>query len=427
MNPESIEGNNITGSESSFDIVNFRAPLGNELENTFTSSLSSSYVDPLISMHPAIQGRANLLITGSFVNPVGDVTSSIYNVLYYENSTTKTYSKTNTEVYFLDQPAIGFRNRISNKIQIRDGDDYGTILSNRISIQQDYQISQSYTENINNLEVAFSPQDEVNDDIIASFGYGVVADAIADPRFVSSSDDTYPQLKKIAESYFEKYTKGNVYDYLRLIKYFDNSIFKAIKSYVPARTNVSTGIVIKQHMLERNRFPPVQITEGTTIAITPSGGINTPIIVEDIVLTASIDTINQELSTGGTGGSLEKFNYVGNQFTQSSGPNQGSPASGSFGKIQISQSWDDNISTIVGLETFVRNEQDAFYDGEFSGSELTVTTQSLFNNPFLQASGTSVKYFTNVYNTQSATTGTGLQNVTDGFMIFHWFRPHFQN
>ena len=38
MNPESIEGNFITGSESSFDIVNFRAPLGNELENIFTSS-----------------------------------------------------------------------------------------------------------------------------------------------------------------------------------------------------------------------------------------------------------------------------------------------------------------------------------------------------------------------------------------------------
>jgi hypothetical protein len=48
-----------------------------------------------------------------------------------------------------------------------------------ISIEQDYQISRSYTEDINSLEVAFSPQDEVNDDIIQSFGYGVVADAIS--------------------------------------------------------------------------------------------------------------------------------------------------------------------------------------------------------------------------------------------------------
>ena len=42
MNPESIEGNNITGSESSFDIINFRAPLGNELEHIFTSSFTNT-------------------------------------------------------------------------------------------------------------------------------------------------------------------------------------------------------------------------------------------------------------------------------------------------------------------------------------------------------------------------------------------------
>ena len=39
----SIEGNKITGSQSSFDIVNFRAPLGNELENVFTASQLTNY------------------------------------------------------------------------------------------------------------------------------------------------------------------------------------------------------------------------------------------------------------------------------------------------------------------------------------------------------------------------------------------------
>ena len=411
MNPESIEGNSITGSESSFDIVNFRAPLGNELENVFTSSLSSSYSDPLISMYPAIQGNADILITGSFVNPTGNVTSSTYNVLYYQNSTTKTYSKTNTEVYFLDQPAIGFRNRVSNKIQVRDGDDYGTILSNRISIQQDYQISQSYTENINNLEVAFSPQDEVNDDIIASFGYGVVADAIADPRFLTSSDSFYPQLREIAEDYFKKYTEGNAYDYLRLIKYFDNSIFKAIKAYVPARTSVSTGIVIKQTMLERNRVRPVQISEGTTIALTPSGGMNTPIIMEDIELTGSIDIGNIE---GGTGGALTQYNYVGNQFTQSSGLNQGTPASASFLQTPISQSWVEIIPTIAGTGSFIRNEQDEFYDGEFSGSEFIATDQDAFPNPFLRAPIAPINYYTQVHNTQSLSQSVNFITQTVG-------------
>lgn len=305
MNPESIEGINITGSLSSFDVVNFRAPLGNELESIFTSSLSSSYTETMISVHPAISGAADILITGSFINPGTSDVSSEFSILYYENSTTKTYSKTNTEVYFLDQPAVGIRNRISNKIQVQDGSDYGNVLSSLTSIEQDYQISRSYTEDISNLEVAFSPQDEVNDDIIQTFGYGVLADTLADPRFMSSSDDYYPRLRKVAEDYFEKYTKGNVYDYLRLIKYFDNSIFKAIKSYVPARTSVSTGIVIKQHLLERNRAKPVQLSEVTKIAVTPSGGLNTPINLENLELTSSISIGSLE---GGAGGSVNKFN-----------------------------------------------------------------------------------------------------------------------
>ena len=379
MNPESVEGINLTGSLSSFDIVNFRAPLGNELESIFTSSYSSSYTESMTSMHPAVTGAADLLITSSFVNPDGNVTSSTYDVIYYENSTTKTFSKTNTEVYFLDQPAVGVRNRISNKIEVDDLQDYGNTLSYLRTIQQDYQISRSYTEDVSNLEVAFSPQDEVNDDIIQTFGFGVVADTLADPRFVSSSDDYYPRLRKIAEDYFEKYTKGNVYDYLRLIKYFDNSIFKAIKNYVPARTSVSTGIVIKQHLLERNRARPVQLSEVTTIARYGSGSAgnvvwNQPLNYENLELTSSIE-IGE--ATGSTGGSPEQFNY------------SGSPV---FGQLPITQSWDNNIPTEVGLTTIVENKEREFYDGEYSGSEFAATTQSLFYNPFTQFSATETAY-----------------------------------
>jgi hypothetical protein len=386
MNPESIEGVNLTGSLSSFDVLNFRAPLGNEMESIFTASYSSSYSESMVSMHPAITGAADLLITGSFVNPSGNVTSSTYDILYYENTTTKTYSKTNTEVYFLDQPAIGIRNRISNKIEIDNAQDYGTTLSSLRSIQQDYQISRSYTEDINNLEVAFSPQDEVNDDIIQTFGFGVVADALADPRFVSSSDDYYPKLRKTAEDYFEKYTKGNVYDYLRLIKYFDNSIFKAIKNYVPARTSVSTGIVIKQHLLERNRVKPPQLSEVTTIARYASGSVdniswNQPLNYENLELTSSIGVGG---ITGSTGGSPEQFNY------------SGSPV---FGQLPITQSWDNNIPTELGLTTIVENKEREFYDGEYSGSEKAATTQSLFNNPFKIFSPTETTY--NIQVTES--------------------------
>ena len=327
MNPESIEGNFITGSESSFDIVNFRAPLGNELENIFTSSVATQNIEVIKSVHPAITGSSPLLITASFWNPAFDpiinssaALTSSYDVTYNANSSTRTYSETNVETYFLDQPSIGIRNRVSNKIKYSTNLNFGTVLSNKVSIQQDPPISQSYTDNINNLEVAFSPTDEVNDDIIQTLGYGSIQEVIADPRFRSSSADTYPGLDAIAKDYFKKYTNRNQIDYLRLIKFFDDSLFKAIKNYVPARTSVSTGIVVKQNMLERNRYREPQVDIVTTQSYSP---FNNPLTAKNLELTGSITThqlwdpalqktyySSSDVYTfsGGAGGSVNPYN-----------------------------------------------------------------------------------------------------------------------
>jgi hypothetical protein len=326
MNPESIEGNFITGSESSFDIVNFRAPLGNELENIFTSSVATQNIEVIKSVHPAITGSSPLLITASFWNPTFDpiafpsTLTSSYDVTYNANSSTRTYSETNVETYFLDQPSIGIRNRVSNKIKYSTNLNFGTVLSNKVSIQQDPPVSQSYTDNINNLEVAFSPTDEVNDDIIQALGYGSIQEVIADPRFRSSSADTYPGLDSIAKDYFKKYTNRNQIDYLRLIKFFDDSLFKAIKNYVPARTSVSTGIVVKQHMLERNRYREPQVDIVTTQSYSPT---NNPLTAKNLELTGSITThqlwdpalqktyySSSDVYTfsGGAGGSVNPYN-----------------------------------------------------------------------------------------------------------------------
>ena len=292
MNPESIEGNFITGSESSFDIVNFRAPLGNELESRFTSSeYDVQYIDQIKSVHPAVTGSSPLIITASFYNPsaipfLGGLTSS-YDVTFNVNTSTRTYSEPNVETYFLDQPSIGIRNRISNKIKYSTNLNFGTTLSNKVSIQQNPPVSQSYTDNINSLEVAFSPTEEINDDIIQTLGYGAIQEVIADPRFRSSSDYSYPQLDAIAQDYFKKYTNRSQIDYLRLIKYFDDSLFKAIKNYVPARTSVSTGIVIKQNMLERSRYREPQVDIVTTQSYAP---FNQPLTAKNLEITGNIET-----------------------------------------------------------------------------------------------------------------------------------------
>jgi hypothetical protein len=251
MNPESIEGNNSAGTGSSFDALNFRAPLGNELETKFSSS-SPGYSEQVSSSHPAIHATSPNLITGSFYINGGNVSSSYF--ITYNNS--GSYNTSNTQVYFLNQPSVGVRNRTSDKIQIVESSSYGDLLSNHLSIQQNYPSNQKYTEDISTLEVGFSPQNEVNDNIIQTYGDDSISNILGDPRTYTSSLQYYPALRDISKAYFEKYTKGNIYDYIRLIRFYDNSLFKAIKSYVPARTKVDTGLIIKQHLLERNRVKP---------------------------------------------------------------------------------------------------------------------------------------------------------------------------
>jgi hypothetical protein len=62
-----------------------------------------------------------------------------------------------------------------------------------------------------------------------------------------------------------------------------------IKDFVPARTNLRSGVVVKQHLLERNKYPQPQMEW------------------EDTTYTGSIDTA---FITGSTGGTFNEFNYT---------------------------------------------------------------------------------------------------------------------
>jgi len=351
MNPHSIEGNNLNSSPNN---LAFRAPLGGEL---YTSS---------VSIHPKIIG--SWTTTSSF-----NLNSN------FSYTTTPTFNP-NTEYFFIDQPLTGIRNAISDKIRIENNViPSGDTLSAFRSLSQNVEISQSYTANTNLLEVAFSPQDELNNDIANQIGYYNIGEYIGDPKFRSSRALTYPELDTLRNEYFEKYTKNyNLVDFIRLIKFFDNSLFKLIKDFVPARTSLASGIIIKQHILERNRYPQPQVDTYSTIAYTTSGSNNNiPFTFQDISVTGTLipqwNSYNPgtvENFSGGTGGTFEMFNGVN---TSPYGPNGIGPKN----IFNLTQSWYENTPTISGSVLILRNTQDEFYNGEFSGSALTVTTQSL--------------------------------------------------
>jgi len=365
MNPSSIEGNSLN---SGADQLAFRLPLGGEL---YTGSNS---------IHPKVTG--SWITTSSFAS----------NSSAYINST-PTFAK-NKEYFYYDQPVVGIKNAIADKIRAENNViPGGDVLSPFMSLSQQANISQSYTANTNLLEVAFSPQDEINDDINSSLGYFNIGEYIGDPRLRSSSAESYPSLDALRDSYFQKYTKNyNLVDFVRLIKFFDNSLFKMIKDFVPARTSLASGIVIKQHILERNKYPQPQVDTNSIIAkYAKSGSIiwNEPIITKDLTISGTIapqwNDYNKgtvENFDGGTAGVFEMFNGIA--FAPS-GSNI----------FNLTQSWSESIQNASGSVNVIHNSQDEFYNGEFKGSTLTITTQSLhapFPNNVIDFSYTPVRY-----------------------------------
>lgn len=249
MNPYSIESNQVQGPQNTINKLIFRAPLGTMLDSGSDTVRTS--IHPSISTIPPTQSfKINGGASGS---------------TYYLQGTYSFVPQ--TEVIYQDQFDAGVKNSVSEKIRIENTIlPSGSTLSPYISIQQRALQDEVFTKDVNYVEAAFSPQDEVNDDIIAQLGNFNIGDYIGDPRQVPSSLTYYPNLNDLRDEYFSKYIHNyDLWDYIRLIKFYDNSLFKMIQDFTPARAGLATGIVIKQTLLERNKYPLPQATSNSEI------------------------------------------------------------------------------------------------------------------------------------------------------------------
>ena len=363
LNPYSCVGNSVNSTPNE---LSFRASLGTMLN---TSSRSS--------IHPKVTGSYS---TSSFEgSATWDLIEDKWDMSYFywnssddENQIDSFYLSsgsfsTNKETIYLNQAPVGIKNRITDKITLEDNIiPSGDTLSPLVVLEQKSYTTQNYTPNTNYLEVAFSPTNQVDNDIISQLGNFNLGDYIGDPRQVSKSDYSYPDLDTLRNAYFEKYIHSyDVKDFIRLIKFFDNSLFKMIKDFTPARTSLSSGVVVKQHMLERNKLRATQVSW------------------EDEQYTGSVKPFVQDYNEGtvykvkgGTGGFFEKYNglnFYGNPLENVlDPPTQPSTLNNRF---NITQSWVEMIPTMVGEIKSYRDDQREFYNGEFSGSADRVKMQ----------------------------------------------------
>jgi hypothetical protein len=301
LHPRSIAGNNTSASYSE---LSFRLPLGNELDNNLTTYLTSA--------HPTIAGNQ---ITSSFLFESGS-TSVILSTAKINNLTSASYE---TTVYtsLINTPNIGATTEVDDKVRITESNLIpGDVLTPYISIQKPGDIP--YTNDLSIIDISLSPQDSINEDIIAQLGTFNIDEYIGDPRLASLS--SYPALTELRNFYFQKYSRSqNIFDLIKLLSYFDNSLFKMIKDFVPAKANLSTGLTIKPHILERNKIAkhepePIFVDYSGSIEtafISGSNGLNldlntdyTEIITNDLLPAFNFNhTDRRELFTGELGGS----------------------------------------------------------------------------------------------------------------------------
>jgi hypothetical protein len=262
LNPESIEGNYTT---SSFSDLAARWPLGNNLY-TYNHSLTSS----VASVAPDQKIQAFTASFSGFLN---------------KNNYTSF-----TETYYADVANSGYANPVTDKIRIISGSTYGTqLMPNKSIIVPDVV---PVTKDMHLLDASLSPQDEIDRAIIAAFGSSYsIDDIIGNP-----ATGSYYELQPLQNEFFKKFVnKYNYKDYIRLIEFFHNSLFRTLKDFTPARTNLSTGVVIKPHLLER---PVIYRNEPTFTSFD---------------ITASIDTAFISASNGGNySQSVYPITYKGN-------------------------------------------------------------------------------------------------------------------
>ena len=249
-------GGEFTGSLQ--EIRYFNAPLTESAFNNHTAApkaingnhTSASFTDLVFRLR--LDDNKNLSTSSDLSNIAPDQKLFANSDGAFESGsavgfTANTFSNVEQEEKSLT-PNIGYK--LSNsKVRIeRNWINSGSGLS------VDYRTEQSSYDTApidsNKVGVFFSPTDVINRDIIESVADIDIDKEIGDPR--DEQELFYRGLRELAESYFQKYTKtNNFWEYIRLIKFYDQAIFEQIKKVIPARTKFNFGLLIEPTILER--------------------------------------------------------------------------------------------------------------------------------------------------------------------------------
>jgi hypothetical protein len=271
LNPDTIMGNTVYSSTSDlFFRLDFEYPKNRQISGSGATSgdMFIKNVAPFVTYTSSLDTNGKQKVVSGYS---GYATASIF--------TTASSYPYQYEVYerfvTAEIPSIGFVGK--DKVRLEDIELNGQLSYKARASKKAFDRAPIDS---NRLGLFFSPVKEINLDILRSLGPINIGDYIGDWD-EEYGTDTYGDLDELRNYYFER-TQLNFDEYIKLIKSIDKSLFEMLDQVIPARANVSKGLLIEPSLLERSKIK-----------------INRP-IAENILHTASIDTMENKVIAGET-------------------------------------------------------------------------------------------------------------------------------
>lgn len=163
-----------------------------------------------------------------------------------------------TRKNFIFSTQVGSNSITNDKIRLRDTNLIGQSLSSER--RNEVGDLDNIVDDSERLGVFFSPQSQVDRDIILSVGVNNINDLLGDPR--DNDRKRYKGLEGFNRKYWLKYDRPyNLNEYFRYVKQFNKAFFKRLRNLVPARSDLRDGLLVKSHLLERSKTEGIQTSK----------------------------------------------------------------------------------------------------------------------------------------------------------------------
>jgi hypothetical protein len=272
----------------------YNAQAGEDVNQYLIGANTGSSIFP----YTPVSGN-DFTVTGSFLNniPRKDLVSELYKRIYhnlplllktkgtvagleYLNTTFGiTSSILNVKEYGGSNKAELINGYNRDKVRIVSNTINGNVLSPLLSFQTFPTASDEFRDgDMHYIDISFSPETQMD-----TYTSGAISsndpswrldEYIGDPRQLYNG--SYTDLDTQRTLYYQTGVPGfapftgSALDYngfIRLIQYFDNSLFKMLADFVPERASLSTGVTINSPILERNKVAYANPTNSTTQSV----------------------------------------------------------------------------------------------------------------------------------------------------------------